>query len=248
MESRLLRIACTFWEPAPQIECTFPRDIESAIAWSVPLFIVRVPNLWVHNVETYLRQTQIPVLIGAPDRPLHGCVIAIRGKGLIVVDGTDVPNELRFTIAHEVSHFLLDYHEPRLRTLEKLGSQVKEVLDGQRPPTHEERIDGLLAATPIGLYAHFMHRDSAGSPSSTILDVENQADRLAFELIAPEKEVWASAPKHIADRPHSDRVAILQRLLVRRYGLPTEPAHHYAVTLCRSRFRDKSVREWLDIT
>jgi hypothetical protein len=247
LESRLLRIAGKFWEAARHIECTYPRDIESAIAWSVPLFIVRVPNLWLHDVETYLRQRQLPAVIGAKDRPLHGCVIAIRGKGLIVVDGTDGPHELRFTIAHEVAHFLLDYQEPRLRAIGKLGPHLEEVVDGLRPPTAAERVDGLLANTPIGLYAHFMHRDDAGSAGRAILETEGQADRLAFELIAPDHEVWRSVPKGFADRAYGNRVAGLQRLLVRRFGLPREAAHKYAADLCGARYGGMSVREWLGI-
>jgi len=248
MDSRLLRIADRFWETARHIECAFPRDIESAIAWSVPLCIVRVPDLWVHKVETYLRHKQLPALIGAADRPLHGCVIAIRGKGLMIVDGTDAPNELRFTFAHEVAHFLADYQEPRFRTLAKLGPRIEEVLNGERLPTIAERVDGLLANTPIGLYTHFMHRDDTGSADGSTLEVEHQADELALELIAPEKDVWRSLPKGLAERPYDKRVASLRRLLVRRFGLPSEAAHKYADGLCRSRFGGKSVREWLGIT
>src|SRR5215470_17001820 len=119
LESRLLRIADNFWERARHIQGNFPRDIESAIAWSVPLFIVRVPNLQIHDVENYLRDKKLPVFAGISDRPLHGCVIAFRDKGVIIVDGTYEINELRFTIAHEVAHFLLDYQEPRLRAVEQ---------------------------------------------------------------------------------------------------------------------------------
>jgi hypothetical protein len=248
MDSRLLRIADRFWETARHIECAFPRDIESAIAWSVPLCIVRVPDLWVPKVETYLRHKQLPALIGAADRPLHGCVIAIRGKGLMIVDGTDAPHELRFTFAHEVAHFLTDYQEPRFRALAKLGPRIEEVLNGERLPTIAERVDGLLANTPIGLYTHFMHRDDTGSADGSILEVERQADELALELIAPEKDVWCSLPTGLADRPYDKRVAGLRRLLVRRFGLPNEAAHKYAAGLCRSRFGGKSVREWLGIT
>jgi IrrE N-terminal-like domain len=247
LEARLRLIAERFWETARHIQCAFPRDIESAIAWSVPLFIVRVPNLWVHDVETYLRKRQLPVLIGAADRPLHGCVIAIRGKGIIAVDGTDESRELRFTIAHEVGHFLLDYQEPRLRAIEKLGATVVEVLDGQRPPRPEERIDGLLANAPVGVYSHFMHRDDLGLASSTILEIESHADRLALELVAPEEEVWRSVPRGFPDRAYAKRIAGLQRLLVRRFGLSSEVAHKYAASLCRSRFGGASVREWLGV-
>src|SRR5207245_4309507 len=114
LEAGLRQTAEKFWESASHIKQKFPRDIESAMAWSVPLFVVRVPKLWVHNVENFLRQRQLPIVIGSVDRPLHGCVFAMRGKGFIIVDGTDGPHELRFTIAHEVSHFLLDYQQPRL--------------------------------------------------------------------------------------------------------------------------------------
>jgi len=63
LESRLSRIAAKFWETARNIEAAFPRDIEAATAWSVPLFILRIPNLWVHDVETYLREKQLPARI-----------------------------------------------------------------------------------------------------------------------------------------------------------------------------------------
>ena len=237
-----------FWESAPHIKDQFPRDIESALAWATPLFIVRVPSLWVHDVEIYLQQRRLPTLSGAVDRPLHGCVFAVRGKGLVVVDGTDEPHELRFTIAHEVAHFLLDYQTPRLLALEKLGQRIEAVLDGQRPPTQEERVDGLLVNVSVGLYAHFMHRDDAGFGGDKILEVESQADRLAFELVAPESEVLRVLPRGFADRTYRQRLATLRRLLMRRYGLPSEMAQKYATTICRSRFGGMSVREWLGVT
>jgi hypothetical protein len=247
LETRLRRTAEKFWGAAAHIQCRFPRDIESAIAWSLPLFIVRVPNLWVHDVESYLRQRQSPAVIGAADRRLHGCIIAMRGKGFIAVDGTDSPNEIRFTIAHEVAHFLLDYQEVRLRAVEKLGSGIEEVLDGQRPPRPEERVDGLLANSPIGLYTHFMHRDDAGVAGSAILEVESRADRLAFELVAPEGQVWRGLPRAVADRTYGKRVEALRRRLTRHFGLSRAAAQRYAVILCRSRFGGASVREWLGL-
>jgi len=245
LQARLPRVAERFWEPAKHLACQFPRDFESAIAWSVPLCVVRLPRLWIHDLEKYLRERHLPVPIGAEDRPLHGCVIAIRGKGLIVVDGSDGPRELRFTMAHEVSHFLLDYQGQRQRALDRLGPHIEEVLDGQRLPTPEERVDGLLANAPVGLYAHFMHRVGGDIADDEVLDSESQADLLAFELLAPEAEVWQAVPKDFSKRPFTARGASLQRLLVRRFGLPSDPAGRYAILLCRSRFGGPSVREWL---
>lgn len=246
LETRVHRTAEKFWKPASDIQSRFPRDIESAIAWSLPLFVVRLPRLWIHDVERYLRERQLPVVIGpAADRRLHGCVLAIRGKGLIIVDGTDKPPQVRFTIAHEAAHFMLDYQEPRLRAVERLGANIQSVLDGERALEPEERIDGLLANAPVGLYAHFMHRDGAGFGSERILEAESQADQLAFELIAPETEVWRVLPKGFVKRGYEQRLTTVRRLLVRRFGLPTEVAPQYATSLCRSRFGGATVREWL---
>jgi hypothetical protein len=246
LETRVHRTAEKFWKPAGDIQSRFPRDIESAVAWSLPLFVVRLPRLWVHDVECYLRKRRLPVLIGpAADRRLHGCVLAIRGKGLIIVDGTDKPAQVRFTIAHEAAHFMLDYQEPRLRAVEKLGENIQSVLDGERALKPEERVDGLLSNAPVGLYAHFMHRDSAGFGSEKILEAESQADQLAFELIAPEAELWRMLPKGFAERGYEQRLTTVRLLMVRRFGLPSEVAAQYAASLCRSRFGGATVREWL---
>ncbi|MCI0352493.1 MAG: hypothetical protein L0Z53_24000 [Acidobacteriales bacterium] len=248
LKARLLRVAERFWEPARHLARQFPRDLESAIAWSVPLFVVRLPHLWVHDLENYLRQRRLPASIGVADRPLHGCVIAICGKGFIVVDGSDGARELRFTMAHEVAHFLLDYQEPRQRAIERLGPQIEKVLDGQRPPTPAERVDGLLANAPVGLYAHFMHRIDGNVAASDVLEAESQADLLAFELLAPEAEVWDAVPNGFSQRTFTARKSSMQRLLVRRFGLPSQAAQKYSGMLCRSRFGGPSVREWLGIS
>ncbi len=247
LETRLRRVAEMFWEAAGP-ERQFPCDIQSAIAWSVPLFILRVPNLWLHDVEEYLRRQQLPASIGSSDRPLHGCVVAMRGKGFIVVNGTVDQRELRFTIAHEVAHFILDYQQPRLQALGKFGLGIGEVLDGLRLPTHEERVDGLLAQAPIGLYTHFMHRDGRGGFSTAVFESESNADRLAFELVAPEKEVWRALSNDVLKRAYQQRLITVQRLLLRRFGLPSNAAQEYAARLCRSRFEGPSVREWLGIS
>jgi hypothetical protein len=194
-------------------------------------------------VESYLRKQELLASKGVPDRPLHGCVIARRGKGIIIVDGTDKPSEIQFTIAHEVAHLLLDYQEPRMRALEKFGPAIEEVLDGQREATSEERVDALLANVPVRFYTHFMHRNDA----CATIEAESRADRLAFELLAPEEEVWRSLPKSFGQRVYEKRVAGLRRLLVCRFGLPGGAALNYASDLCRSRFGGASVREWLGI-
>jgi len=151
-------------------------------------------------------------------------------------------------MAHEVAHFLLDYEEPRRRAIERLGPRINEVLDGQRSPTPEERVDALLANAPVGLYAHFMHRVGGVIAADNVLEAESQADLLAFELLAPEAEVWGAVPKSFSKRTFTARRASLQRLLVRRFGLARDAAQKYSAILCRSRLGGASVREWLDMS
>jgi len=246
-EARLVQVAEGFWQSARYLEGQFPRDIESAIAWSVPLFVVRLPHASVRGVQNYLRQRQLPVQIGTEDRPLHGCVVAIRGKGLIVVDGSDGANEVRFTLAHEVAHFLLDYQIPRQRAVARLGMNIEEVLDGYRRATRVERIDGILAHAPVELYAHFMHRNAGDTAANVIFEAESHADLLAFELLAPETEVWRASPKFLVRRTYQERTAAVRRLLGQQFGLPSDAAHQYSAMLCRSRFGGPSVREWLGL-
>ncbi len=169
VEPSLTRIAEKFWRSVGQQHPVFPQDIESAVAWALPVAILRMPNLWVNDVEECFRQRQLPVPVGTANRALHGCICAYGGKGLIIVNGTNNAAEIRLTIAHEVAHFLLDYLQPRERALDRLGATVGPVLDGLRRPTAEERIDSLLVDAPVGLYTHFMHRNGRGEPDQAVL-------------------------------------------------------------------------------
>ncbi len=239
--------AHAFWKRAGHPDC-FPRDLESAVAWATPLAILRIPNLWVTDVELYLRRRQLPIAVQMEDRPLHGCICAYADRGVIIVNGTDTSNQLRFTIAHEVAHFLRDYVEPRRRAVEKLGVSVMPVLDGIRMATIAERVDSILTGAPIGIFAHYMHRDDLGETHSETIYSETEADRLALELIAAEDEVHRTLPRRLYSLAFDNRISTVQRLLVRRFGLPRSIASQYAQRLCRLWFGGPSIREWLAIT
>jgi len=247
VKSSTRSVAQAFWGAAGQ-SSSFPRDLEGAVAWAIPAAIVRVPTLWVQDVEIYLRQRQLPIpAIRAEDRPLHGCVCAYAGRGLIFLDGTDRINEIRFTLAHEVAHFLLDYLNPRQRAVEKLGSEITAVLDGHRPATLAERVDALLARAHIGFYVHFMHRSGGEIEVEEIATAENDADQLALELLAPEGEVHCLLPLDFSKKTYKQREINVRRLLVGRFGVPPSIAGAYASQLCRQWFNGPSFKEWLGV-
>jgi len=249
MAEALIRDAAQeFWIAAKQSNKPFPRDLEGAIAWVLPVALLKVPHLWVRHVQAALAQRQLPFPSDLEDRPLHGCVCAYSEKGLIIVDGADPADELRFTIAHELAHFLFDYRQPRAQAIEKFGSSIALVLDGLREPTAGQRVDSILSNTSIGLYAHFMHRHDDGAPTGVTLASETQADAFALELLAPEVSVREKLPRDFTKRPFEKKVTGLTRLLRKRFDLPKDVAAQYGSRLCRRWFGGRTVREWLGFT
>jgi hypothetical protein len=151
-----------------------------------------------------------------------------------LIDGSDGDCEQRFSIAHELAHFLRDYWRLRQRIWKRLGAEALEVMDGKRSPTNQERLHALLRNVPLGFHLHLMERDSEGNPlSASIVRAESDADRLAYELLAPAEHVLADVP--------SGKQALIQRLRD-FYGLPGIQASHYAGVLLPSVQSDPLLR------
>jgi hypothetical protein len=236
-------IAETFWLEAGG-GALFPRDPEPAALTILPLAVCKLPRLWVREAESWLLRRSIPCNLGAVDRPLHGCLVARNGRGMLLLDGTDPPDEQRFTVAHEVAHFLLDYLRPREHAAERLGSAVIEVFDGRRAATADERIDALLSETAIGVHTHLMERRADGSLGcGGIGGAEVRADRLALELLAPEDEVRRCFNLIAVPDTRDVRVAALTALLLEQFGLPGAVAAPYARALVGEWHGGRSVRE-----
>jgi hypothetical protein len=216
-----VELARDFWKDAGLAE-VFPRDLRRAAARALPLGLVSLSGLWLDGVRDWLRRQGLPGLCGGGDRPLRACLVAYRGQGLVFLDAADPEDEQRFSLAHEVAHFLRDYRQPRLLACVRLGGRAAEVLDGERPPTADECLDAVLARVPLGFHMHLMDRDAAGRFATTaIAAAERDADRLAYELLAPAESVRARTGGG-ADR---DTVG---RALQEVYGLPPARAVEYA--------------------
>ncbi|MCI0441380.1 MAG: ImmA/IrrE family metallo-endopeptidase [Chloroflexi bacterium] len=246
-EHWLAEICEDFWKAAGGAE-PFPRDLEKPMLWALPLAVVKLPRLWVRDVETWLERRGISFRLGFADRPLHGCLVALGSNGCVLLDGTDPVEERRFSLAHEASHFLLDYLQPRKRAVDKLGEHILEVFDGMRPPTIEERVDSLLGNAAIGVHTHLMERASGGIfGCSRVLGAENRADRLALELLAPANEVRARLEAAgMPERIQQARLLLLNLLMI-DFGLPRSIADHYSKWLCAEWYGGPSFREWLGV-
>jgi hypothetical protein len=217
-------LAARFWaavgDPPP-----FPRDLRSVLCWLPNLHVIAVPRLTLTSAAEHFARHNIPCAAPAEDRPLTGCFGAYRGVGVILADPTLDPAELRFTMAHEVAHFLRDYDKPRRRAATWLEPRALEALDGFRPPTVNERLAGVLRGVTVGPHTHFLDRDRWGRAATPdTKEAEEAADRLAYELLAPFDEVNPGAATR--------RDALVSRL-TSEFGLPPREAAKYAVMLLR---------------
>ncbi len=227
-DALLSKLADRFWEAAGGIPPE-PRDLVPAVTLALPVAVVFVPALTMERIQTWLAQRGIPHCFDCASRRLRGCLVAAGGRGLIFVEGADPADERRFTLAHEIAHFLVHYQHPRERALRCLGPRILPVLDGQRKPTPEERIDAVLADCPLGVYTHLLER--SGDAGAMAAGAESEADRLAWELLAPLAEMRRIAPER------------WETVLQTRLGLPRAEAARYAEWL---RVRLGGPRTYLD--
>jgi hypothetical protein len=237
------KVAEEFWLLVGQAP-EYPCDIEEALCWALPLDIRLIPALRVRDAHAWAQQAGIVHRLPEYNRRLRGCLLAYKNHGTILLDALDPVDERRFTLAHEAAHFLLDYHAPRQRALAALGESIRPVLDGQRPPTLKERLYAVLADAPLGVLSHLMERPDEGLPAPIVLDVEDRADRLALELLAPAQSLLDLLRHPSVPRTFDARLAYLTTILVTKYGLPAPIAASYARFLLQLK-GGPGFRDWL---
>lgn len=242
IEAWLARTAAQLWAAIGELPAP-PRDLAPLVSRALPLSVVTLPDLDLIQIEHWFRQCNVPYRFLCRNRALCGCVVAARGHGLLFVDANDPAAEQRFTVAHEIAHFLLDYLEPRQAAIAALGDSIRPVLDGERPPTTEERIHAVLSQVRLGIYYDLMPRAAAGGiDQGYIMRAEDRADWLALELLAPAEAVLASAAPLPATTPFECSRRLFT-VLCDQFGLPPAIARDYSAMLARQTAR-LSMAEW----
>jgi hypothetical protein len=232
------QVAAEFWEMVGD-EPQYPCDLEDVLLWSQPndfhLTCEGIPKLDVAMVNIRARQLDIAHQFAGSNRRLRGCLLADRGSSCILYDASDPVDEQRFTKAHELAHFLVDYYFPRTRALRLLGESIRSVLDGFRPPTLAERAHAAMLNIHLGVLGQLMERPEEGLPESTVLRVENRADRIALELLAPSCIVIKRLDQFVPHPEGSTQLEWMSAILHNEYGLPGTFAAGYARDLIRRR-------------
>ena len=217
-------LAIEFWMLAGGAE-TFPRDLRRAAPRAALITVKELTQLSVQRVSRWLRAQGIVCLNGEGDRALRACLFARDGCVFIFLDAADNAVEQRFSLAHEVGHFLRHYHEPRRRAVAKFGPAILDVFDGKRPLTQSERLQTLLRNVRVGEHVHLLARDEGRRfASAAIAAAEEDADLLGCELLTPAQVVLEQTrqPTVRASRHEAER------LLQTTFGLPTSMAVWYA--------------------
>lgn len=227
----IIQTAKAFWKTAGGCSA-FPCDISGAVNLVLPIDIICLSELSLKKIGDWLNQRKVFLELGIDDRVLHGFILISRGTGFIFVNGTDSEEERRYTIAHEASHFLLDYKLPRDMAVKKLGQPILEVMDGYREPTIDERVDGTLSSVIIKPYTHLLEKVGDGTFNNLeILNSENDGDALALELLAPSSLVLNDT------NPNKNKISFFDfkdqcyQILRSKYLIPDALAEGYSSKL-----------------
>src|SRR4051812_7050075 len=102
------------------------------VMMQLPVSVETLSALTSNAVHEWLGNRGIERDLSEADRALHGCLVAKAGRAIVFLDAGDDDSERRFTLAHEIAHFVLDHLLPRLRALKLFGESIQPVLDGER--------------------------------------------------------------------------------------------------------------------
>ena len=208
----------------------FPADIGYAAMSALEVYVEEVEGLTTLTAASYAGGAGVRNAVGVSERGLRGCVVVGRQGAAILVERSDSEAEKRFTIAHEVAHYILEVKRHRERAADRLGPEFVDALYGLREATPAERIDAWLNNARSEAFAHFMDRAPGGGYGcSRTLNAECQADDLAVEILAPRSELAAA----ISSMGFSESLKVAREVADRRFGLPKGIADQYADRVVR---------------
>ena len=244
-QNNYVQIANTFWGNKSQ-QRSFPRNIEQAILWNFPVAIINLPRLGLSSIKRWLETRDISMPFAGKDRRIRACLLARCGHGLIFLDGTDPDDERRFSLAHEIAHYILDYHIKRQKIIKHFGNIIIDVLDGKREATIEERLNGIFSGITVGPFMHLMDRNEQGYVSNQyILNSEATTELFALELTAPRKVLEhyldKDFPGWYKEQIHANHAELAASI----FGIPQRILVEYISYLAHLRRPSQSFKDWL---
>lgn len=205
-----------------------PVDIGYAATCALAIGIRPITGLTTSTAVGHLESIGIECAGDVNEHELHGCIAVGPRGAMILVEMRDDEAQRRFTIAHEVSHYILEVHRHHKRAAQRMGRDYVDILYGSREAAPTERIDAWLNNVRSSAITHFMDRDPSGRYGcGETLEAECVADRLALETLAPRAEMVRVA-SDCGKMPFRDLVDATRRIAEQRFGLPGAVAAPYA--------------------
>lgn len=233
VSTHIRQLAAAFWKQAG-VQAVYPVTVsllEQVICLSLPLSIHKLDKLSISVINDWLQNTHVTIPKALGEKPLYGLLLVNKGRGFIFLNGSDSLEEQCFTLAHELSHYLLDYDIPRQKAVRQFGKSIIEVLNGNRMPTVEEQLQGLIKDVSLQSYIHWLDRPlSTAWERMKLWNVEAKADQFALELLAPFTDIAENVQEAGIYR-YNDLLDYLTAFLMQRYKLPPAVAGAYAKTL-----------------
>ena len=219
--------AAWFWKRAGGRKA-LPANIEYAAKSALEVSIEEVDGLTVSKAISLFRGAERSNRADMSERRLRGCVSVTPKGAIIFVEERDDEAQRRFTVAHEVAHFILEVKSRRERAEARLGRGSVDVLNGLRNATRTELIDAWLHEVRLDPILHLMDRaPDGGHQCERTRDAECVADDLAVEMLAPRAEM-ANAVLSLGSLGFSETLDKAGRIAERRFGLPKQIAERYA--------------------
>jgi hypothetical protein len=238
---RIEDLAAGFWAGVDSEE-PFPRRLEHAIRCTRPIDIVRLPGLSPRAIVSWLEAQGYRFPLRARERRLNGCLLVLRGMAFLFVEEGLAADDARMIVAHEFAHYLAEYEDPRDRARRRMGPALLEVFDGERPATQAEQLQATLTGVTLGVHDHYLERHSDNTYPEPVGQVEQTANELALELVAPTHAVLAAMR---SQGPLPAEAGPWETLLRERFGLPGSWARPYARQLLTAARRRRTFTETL---
>lgn len=200
-------------------------EFESRVALCLPLAVVTVPRLTSGRIEDWLTSRRLAVEIVRDNGRLRAALVAYGGVGVAFIDGTDETIERRFSLAHEVGHFVAEYLGERSRIDRIGGTHMLQVHDGVRRATSAERLRFAVAGRPLPV--RFWRCTGQAGRS------EQLADRVAVELLAPADILFAAADEPPA-REYWTTLRLRSQEAADKFGVPGRYLEHQIDALWRA--------------
>lgn len=228
------RIAREFWATTKS-EFRFNYDLINVVESTLNVQLIRMPQLCPIKINSWLNNQNIGIQIEDNGQNLHGALLIQNGTVLMFIDTTENTTWQRYTLAHQVSRFLLEYQMPRERAILSFGKEIAGVLKGKNDASVTELVQSAFNDVSNKTYTLLLEKKgdrvtTGEDPSLT----DNPADFLALELLAPRYQIIQETASKSVFLSYAPFKRKCRELLIGKYRIPTEIAHKYACELAGS--------------